>query len=122
MKNKRAAVSGDPKNQLDNTTKMLVLSMLTTYPQDRYTLAGAIGISERTVRAAIHDLRQEGHLILSESNGKGYRLGTRREATHFIKEHRKRAYDMLRTANLMESKLPGQMTLEELMEENNNGR
>lgn len=118
MKNKkRAAVTGDPKNQLDDTTKNMVLSMLTTKPQDRFVLAGAIGIHERTFRQAVHDLRREGHLIISESDGGGYRLGTRKEAAIVAREMRSRAYDMLKTANLMDGKLEGQIDLFEMMEE-----
>lgn len=107
--------AADLKNQIDNTTKMMVLSMLTTRPQDRFTLAAAIGISERTFRETVRALRREGHPIISESSGHGYRLGTRKEAKAMARELRSRAYDMLKTANAMDSQLDGQMTWEEVM-------
>lgn len=116
-KNKKAAETGDQNNHLDDTTKNMVLSMLTTKPQDRFVLAGAMGISERTFRQAVHDLRREGHLIISESGGGGYRLGTKKEAAVVAREMRSRAYDMLKTANMMEGTLEGQIDLFEMMEE-----
>lgn len=112
---KKAPEGANIKNQPDDTTKMMVLSMLTNKPQDRYTLAAAIGINERTFREAVRDLRREGHPIISESTGRGYRLGTKKEARVMARELRSRAYDMLKTANAMESQLDGQMTLEEVM-------
>lgn len=51
--NKRKAPEGAiTNNQIDNTTKNMVLSMLSTKPQSRFVLARAIGINERTFRAA----------------------------------------------------------------------
>lgn len=114
-KKEKAPESAKSKNQLDDTTKTMVLSMLTTKPQDRFALAAAIGISERTFREAVRLLRREGHPIISESSGHGYRLGTKKEARIMARELRSRAYDMLRTANAMESQLDGQVTMEEVM-------
>lgn len=116
LKQKENALeSANPKNQLDDTTKTMVLSMLTTKPQDRFTLAAAIGISERTFRETVRLLRREGHPIISESSGHGYRLGTKKEARVMARELRSRAYDMLKTANAMDSQLDGQVTMEEVM-------
>ncbi|WP_251615849.1 hypothetical protein [Senimuribacter intestinalis] len=116
MKGKEKAPEGAIiKNQPDDTTKMMVLSMLTNKPQDRFTLAAAIGINERTFREAVRQLRREGYQIISESRGHGYRLGTKKEAKVMARELRSRAYDMLRTANAMESQLDGQVTMEEVM-------
>lgn len=111
MEDKKRKVPGGTNqlNQVDSNTKMLVLSMLTTRPQDRFTLSRAIGIHERTFRQAVHDLRREGHLIISDSDGRGYRLGTRKEAAAVAREMRSRAYDMLKTAARMEGNLEGQI-------------
>ena len=115
MKGKEKAPEGaNIENQPDDTTKMMVLSMLTNKPQDRYTLAAAIGISERPFREAVRQLRREGHSIISESSGRGYRLGTKKEAKVMARELRSRAYDMIKTANAMDAQLDGQMTLEEV--------
>ena len=101
------------KHKYDNT-KSMVLSMLTTKPQSRYTLAGAIGISEREFRKAVRDLRNEGYLIIAGATG-GYGLATKAEARHYIKSLYSRAYDLLRTAKAMEGINPEQITMEDIL-------
>lgn len=115
QKNRPTPVGANQLNQVDNNTKRMVLSMLTTYPQSRYILASAIGISERTFRNAVRQLRLEGNLIISESSVKGYRLGTAKEAQATARELESRAYNMLKTARAMKGVDPNQLTLEEVM-------
>lgn len=117
QKIKNDAQGAELKTYTDDNTRNMVLSMLTTYPQDRFTLAEAIGITERTFREAVHDLRQEGHLIISESRGKGYRLGTRKEAYVMAKELESRAMDLLRTSRVMMGLDPNQITLKGVVED-----
>ena len=113
QKIKNDAESAELKNQLHDSTKQMVLSMLTTYPQDRFVLAAAIGISEREFRSAIRELRRDGHLIITESSVNGYRLGTKKEALITAREFRSRAYDLLKTARALEGGDPNQITLVE---------
>lgn len=113
---KKAPEGAITNNQIDNTTKNMVLSMLTTKPQSRYILARAIGISERRFRRAVHELRLEGNLIVSDSKTGGYRLGTKEEAKATARELRSRAYDLLRTAKALEGVDPDQLTIGEVMQ------
>lgn len=112
---KKAPEGAIINNQVNNTTKNMVLSMLTTKPQSRYILARAIGISERTFREAVRQLRLEGEPIISESRGRGYRLGTKEEAKATARELRSRAYDLLRTAKALEGINPDQLAIDEVM-------
>lgn len=115
--NKRKAPEGaNLKTQVDDTTKNMVLSMLSTKPQSRFVLAGAIGISERRFRRAVHELRLEGTLVVSDSKTGGYRLGTKEEARATARELRSRAYDLLRTAKVLEGVDPDQLTISEVMQ------
>ena len=115
--NKRKAPEGaNKKTHIDDNTKRMVLSMLTTKPQSRYILARAIGISERRFRRAVRELRLEGNLIISDSRTGGYRLGTKEEAKATARELRSRAYDLLRTAKALEGADPDQITIAEVME------
>ena len=113
---KKAPEGAITNNQINDTTKNMVLSMLTTKPQSRYTLAMAIGINERTFREAVRELRREGHLIITESTVEGYRLGTKKEAERTAKELRSRAYDLLKTAKALEGADPNQLTIGEVMQ------
>lgn len=115
QKIKNDCEAAELKNQLDDTTKMMVLSMLSPKPQSRYTLASAIGITERTFRVAVRELRQEGHPIVAVSRGKGYKLGTREEALANAMELKSRAFDLLKTAKALEGINPDQLTLDEVM-------
>lgn len=117
MENKRnVAEATNQFTQVDDTTKMMVLSMLNNTPQDRFILAGAIGITERTFRAAVHDLRQEeGQPIIVDPTG-GYKFGNRKEVLQYTRSLRSRAYDLLRTARAMEGADPDQLTFDELIE------
>lgn len=114
-KRKTDCGAADLKNQNYDTTKMMVLSMLTNKPQDRFTLAAAIGINELTFRECVRQLRREGYAIISESRGHGYRLGTKKEARVMARELRSRAYDLLKTANLMDGQVDGQIGMGELL-------
>lgn len=116
MSNKKTdCKAADLKTQKHNNTKSMVLSMLTTKPQNRYMLAGAVGISEREFRRVIHDLRNDGILVIAEPTG-GYRLGTKAESKWYINGLYSRAYDLLRTAKKMEGANPDQITFEEYKE------
>lgn len=114
LNKKETTPEGAEKTHKHNNTKMMVPSMLTTKPQSRYALAGAIGISEREFRKAVRDLRNEGYLIIAEATG-GYRLAAKAEAKHYIKSLYSRAYDLLRTAKTMEGINPEQVTLEDIL-------
>lgn len=113
---KKAPEGANKNNQVDDNTKRMVLSMLTTKPQSRYILARAIGISERRFRRAVHELRLEGNLIVSDSKTGGYRLGTKEEAKATARELRSRAYDLLKTARALEGADPDQLTIGEVMQ------
>ena len=115
--NKRKAPEGaSKKTHIDDNTKRMVLSMLTTKPQSRYILARAIGISERRFRRVVRELRLEGNLIISDSRTGGYRLGTKEEAKATARELKSRAYDLLRTAKALEGVDPDQLTISEVMQ------
>lgn len=115
--NKRKAPEGaNKKTHIDDNTKRMVLSMLTTKPQSRYILARAIGISERRFRRVVRELRLEGNLIISDSRTGGYRLGTKEEAKATARELKSRAYDLLRTAKALEGVDPDQLTISEVMQ------
>lgn len=114
-KKRNVAEATNQLTQTDDTTKMMVLSMLSNEPQDRFVLAGAIGITERTFRLAVHDLRQErGEPVITDPNG-GYRFGNRKEVLRYTQSLRSRAYDLLRTARAMEGADPEQITFDELI-------
>lgn len=116
MDKRKAPEGANLKTQLDNNTKRMVLSMLTTKSQSRYILARAIGISERCFRRAVRELRLEGKLIISDSQVGGYRLGTKEEAKATARELRSRAYDLLRTAKALEGVDPDQLSIDEVMQ------
>lgn len=103
----------DLKTQLDNTTEFMVLSMLTNMPQDRKTLAMAIGIDDRKLRKAIKALRDKGLPICTDPDG-GYYIGSRKEGLIEARKLRHRAYEMLKTAERMEGYDPDQMRWEDL--------
>lgn len=103
----------DLKTQLDNTTEFMVLSMLTNMPQDRKTLAMAIGIDDRKLRKAIKALRDKGLPICTDPDG-GYYIGSRKEGLIEARKLRHRAYELLKTAERMEGYDPDQMRWEDM--------
>lgn len=107
----------EQNNQLNNTTEGRVLSMLTNEPQSRFELARRLRITERDFRRQVHNLRLAGHPVCTDSKGVGYWLGTVDECKRTAKQLKGRAYDLLKTAAILEAAgrpLPGQITMEEL--------
>lgn len=103
----------DLKTQLDNTTEFMVLSMLTNMPQDRKTLAMAIGIDDRKLRKAVKALRDKGLPICTDPDG-GYYIGSRKEGLIEARKLRHRAYELLKTAERMEGYDPDQVRWEDI--------
>lgn len=116
MNKEKAPEGANKNNQVDDNTKRMVLSMLTTKPQSRYILASAIGISERTFRAAVHDLRLEKHPICTDPVAGGYYFGTKDDCKREARLNYAKAYDLLRVAKALEGVDPDQITMEEVME------
>ena len=92
-------------NQVDNTTKTKIMSILGCQKITRAELARCVGVNDRTVRLAIMELRREGYSICSDSNGSGYWLGNQEETRKTIATYRHRAIMCLETANEMEKRL-----------------
>lgn len=110
---KSRPITDDLKTQLDNTTQFMVLSMLTNMPQDKIILAEAIGITERTFRDTVMDLRRKGIPICTDPDG-GYYIGSRKEGLIEARKLRHRAYELLKTAERMEGYDPDQMRWEDV--------
>ena len=110
---KSRPISDDLKTQLDNTTQFMVLSMLTNMPQDKNTLAEAIGITERKFRITVKELRDKGLPICTDPDG-GYYYGSRKEGLIEARKLRHRAYELLKTAERMEGYDPDQMRWEDI--------
>lgn len=115
MKKNRASRNADPKNQINDTTKTRVLSILTDCPQSRFDIARTLKISERSVRNAICQLRKEGYKICASAHAGGYWIGSPEECRQTARELRSRAYDLLKTAKALEGVDPNQITLDEVM-------
>lgn len=103
----------DLKTHLDDTTQFMVLSMLTNMPQDKNTLAQAIGITERGFRKAVQKLRNKGFPICTDPDG-GYYIGSRKEGLIEARKLRHRAYELLKTAERMEGYDPDQVRWEDI--------
>lgn len=116
MTTKKAPEGANKKTQLDDTTKNMVLSMLSTKPQSRYVLAKAIGITERRFRAAVHDLRLEKQPICTDPVAGGYYFGTKEDCKREARLNYAKAYDLLRVAKALEGIDPDQITMEEVMQ------
>ena len=110
---KSRPITDDLKTQLDNTTQFMVLSMLTNMPQDKNTLAEAIGITEREFRKNVQQLRNKGFPICTDPDG-GYYIGSRKEGLIEARKLRHRAYELLRTAERMEGYDPDQVKWEDI--------
>lgn len=109
----KATPRGDQNNQLHDTTEERVLSMLSNMPQDRRTLAMAIGIDDRKLRKAVKALRDKGLPICTDPDG-GYYIGSRKEGLIEARKLRHRAYELLKTAERMEGYDPDQMKWEDM--------
>lgn len=110
---KKATPRGDQKNQLHDTTEERVLSTLSNIPQDRKTLALALGIEDRKLRKVIKSLRDKGLPICTDPDG-GYYMGSRKEGIIEARKLRHRAYEMLKTAERMEGYDPDQVRWEDM--------
>lgn len=60
---KKATPRGDQTNHLNDTTEERVLSMLSNMPQDRRTLAMAIGIEDKTVKPNVFYMLVDGEFM-----------------------------------------------------------
>lgn len=110
---KSRPTADDLKTHLDDTTQFMVLSMLTNMPQDRKTLALALGVDDRKLRKAVKALRDKGLPICTDPDG-GYYIGSRKEGLIEARKLRHRAYELLRTAERMEGYDPDQMRWEDM--------
>ena len=68
-------------------------------------LSYMLGISDRTLRAEVAKARRLGHPICSNSEVKGYRIGSKADTARTIAELRARARELTLTADAMEEKL-----------------
>lgn len=104
-------------NQKHHIIESRLLSILGSKPMSRGSLVGMIGESERTIRKCIHNLRKQGHPICSTASSRGYWIGTKADVTATANEMRSRAYELLRTANIMENADPNKIRIEEVQSE-----
>lgn len=110
---KKATPRGDQTNHPNDTTEERVLSMLSNMPQDRKTLALALGIEDRKLRKSIKALRDKGLPICTDPDG-GYYIGSRKEGLIEARKLRHRACELLKTAERMEGYDPDQMRWEDM--------
>lgn len=91
----------------NDTTVERLLSILEMYPKgaSREWLSYVLEIDDRGIREAVRRARNRGHVICSNSDIKGYRLGDRDDATRTIAEFRSRARRLNETADAMERTL-----------------
>ena len=101
------------KNHLNDTTEERVLSTLSNMPQDRKTLALALGDDDRKLRKAVKALRDKGLPICTDPDG-GYYIGSRKEGLIEARKLRHRAYELLKTAERMEGYDPDQVKWEDI--------
>ncbi len=80
-------------------------------PMSRHAYAVIARTDERAVRRAIHDLRNEGIRICSDSHGRGYWIAKdEAEYEAFRAEYVSRARDIMKTAKAMDIAGEKQMT------------
>ena len=60
-------------------------------------------LSDRQVRRGIHELRDAGIPVCSDSHSKGYWLGNRDDVSRCSREMRARAYKLMHTARKMDT-------------------
>ena len=92
-------------NQVDDSTKLKVLSIISNGRATREDLVKLTGVSDRLVRKVISELRREGYNICSDSQGKGYWLGNEAETRKTIAEYKHRATKCFQIAVDMERRL-----------------
>lgn len=91
MANKKATPEGATKMQVNSTTKADILSILKKYRRgrSRYELSQRLGVSDRTMRDAIAELRDEGYMIGTRADG-GYSLDREDDFVRAIKIYESR--------------------------------
>jgi len=93
---------GYSQYQINSNPVLTYLKVGQANAVSRFTLRKRTYLSDRAIRQAIHDLREQGIPIISSSdaNSKGYYLAeTNEEARHYISETRSRALKLLNTSN-----------------------
>lgn len=95
-----------------------LLELISSKPKNKYLLAEMLNCSERDIREAVHELRNRGINIVSNSQNKGYWLGTEEDKEKTIRELRSRANSLLKTACALEKGEDiGQMVMKEVDDE-----
>ena len=86
----------------------ILLEILTEERQSKEMLRAIIreryfmDVSERMIRRAVTELRENGYGVCSNSTVKGYWMGTKEETAHTIAEMRSRALKLMRAADKLE--------------------
>ena len=83
--------------------KQRLLETLTRTPQSRESLCRRLGCSDRTLRMLVTELRMDGEPVCSNSQTKGYWLGTQADRKHLAAEYRHRGAQMYHIANKLEA-------------------
>lgn len=88
---------------LKDNLKKALKSASKEKPLDRYEYAAAIGMHERSIRNAVHNLRNEGVRICSDSAESGYWIAkNKKDYREFCKrEYDSRINDMIKTRRAM---------------------
>ena len=68
-----------PQNQLDYSTANIILARLRKGIAKREELRALTGLTDRKVRGIIHELQEQGHLIVNLSDGRGYKIASSKE-------------------------------------------
>lgn len=79
-----------------------LLAVLTDEPQTRAELTEKLNCRDRSLRHAVAELRENGFNIASNSETRGYWIGTDRDRERVIKELKSRANKLLKTAYELE--------------------
>ena len=82
---------------------MKVREALTSKPKTRLQIVQETGLCDREVRRQIHELRDAGVPVCSDSHSKGYWLGNRDDVSRCSREMRARAYKLMHTARKMDT-------------------
>lgn len=75
-----------------------LLAVLTDKPQSRAVLAEKLNCRDRSLRRAVAELRENGFNIASNSDTKGYWIGTEKDKERVIKSLKSRGFKLLREA------------------------
>ena len=83
----------------------------------RYQLRDMLHTSDRSIRAAVKELRDHGFNVVSvsDSSSKGYWIGTEEDKRRTIAELKSRAYKMLATAAALEAGPDQQIKWEDVL-------